>query len=279
MKKQIQEFLLSRANMLEASSLKEAVQYALSAGGKRFRPLIVLTVIEGYGLDPIPYIPLASALEMIHVYSLIHDDLPAMDNDDLRHGVKTLHLAFDEATAILVGDALLTDAFGIVSESKLLPSEVLLDIVKLLAKKAGYFGMVYGQHLDIIHEKKVANLEMLKTISKYKTGQLMEAAFVMGAMIAAPKDVEVWSKIGLTLGLIFQIQDDVLEATTSVENMQKSKSDEILNKATFVSQSSVEEAKALIQQFTSEVDTQLSKLHLKNNAVLTLIEMIKNRTY
>jgi geranylgeranyl diphosphate synthase, type II len=279
MKKQIQEFLLSRANMLEASSLKEAVQYALSAGGKRFRPLIVLTVIEGYGLDPIPYIPLASALEMIHVYSLIHDDLPAMDNDDLRHGVNTLHLAFDEATAILVGDALLTDAFGIVSESKLLPSEVLLDIVKLLAKKAGYFGMVYGQHLDIIHEKKVANLEMLKTISKYKTGQLMEAAFVMGAMIAAPKDVEVWSKIGLTLGLIFQIQDDVLEATTSVENMQKSKSDEILNKATFVSQSSVEEAKALIQQFTSEVDTQLSKLHLKNNAVLTLIEMIKNRTY
>lgn len=279
MKKQIQEFLLSRANMLEASSLKEAVQYALSAGGKRFRPLIVLTVIEGYGLDPIPYIPLASALEMIHVYSLIHDDLPAMDNDDLRHGVNTLHLAFDEATAILVGDALLTDAFSIVSESKLLPSEVLLDIVKLLAKKAGYFGMVYGQHLDIIHEKKVANLEMLKTISKYKTGQLMEAAFVMGAMIAAPKDVEVWSKIGLTLGLIFQIQDDVLEATTSVENMQKSKSDEILNKATFVSQSSVEEAKALIQQFTSEVDTQLSKLHLKNNAVLTLIEMIKNRTY
>ena len=279
MKKQIQEFLLSRANMLETSSLKEAVQYALSAGGKRFRPLIVLTVIEGYGLDPIPYIPLASALEMIHVYSLIHDDLPAMDNDDLRHGVKTLHLAFDEATAILVGDALLTDAFSIVSESKLLPSEVLLDIVKLLAKKAGYFGMVYGQHLDIIHEKKVANLEMLKTISTYKTGQLMEAAFAMGAMIAAPKDVEVWSKIGLTLGLIFQIQDDVLEATTSVENMQKSKSDEILNKATFVSQSSVEEAKALIQQFTSEVDTQLSKLHLKNNAVLTLIEMIKNRTY
>jgi geranylgeranyl diphosphate synthase, type II len=279
MKKQIQEFLLARAATLEDSSLKDAVQYALSAGGKRFRPLIVLTVIEGYGIDPTPYIPLASALEMIHVYSLIHDDLPAMDNDELRHGVKTLHLAFDEATAILVGDALLTDAFSIVSESNLLPSDVLLDIVKLLANKAGYFGMVYGQHLDIIHEKKVADIEMLKTISKYKTGQLMEAAFVMGAMIAAPKDVDVWSKIGLTLGLIFQIQDDVLEATTSVENMQKSKSDDILKKATFVSQSSVEEAKSLIQALTIEVDTQLSKLNLKNNAVFAMVEMIKNRTY
>lgn len=279
MKKQIQAFLLARADTLEDSGLKDAVQYALSAGGKRFRPLIVLTVIEGYGIDPTPYIPLASALEMIHVYSLIHDDLPAMDNDELRHGVKTLHLAFDEATAILVGDALLTDAFSIISESKLLPSDVLLDIVKLLANKAGYFGMVYGQHLDIIHEKKVANIEMLKTISKYKTGQLMEAAFVMGAMIAAPQDVDVWSKTGLTLGLIFQIQDDVLEATTSVENMQKSKSDDILKKATFVSQSSVEEAKALIQVLTIEVDSQLSKLNLKNNAVFTMVEMIKNRTY
>jgi len=279
MKKQIQEFLLARADTLEDSGLKDAVKYALSAGGKRFRPLIVLTVIEGYGIDPTPYIPLASALEMIHVYSLIHDDLPAMDNDALRHGVKTLHIAFDEATAILVGDALLTDAFSIVSESKLLPSVVLLDIIKLLANKAGYFGMVYGQHLDIIHEKKVADIEMLKTISKYKTGQLMEAAFVMGAMIAAPQDVDVWSKIGLTLGLIFQIQDDVLEATTSVENMQKSKSDDILRKATFVSQSSVEEAKALIQVLTIKVDTLLIKLNLKNNAVFTMVEMIKNRTY
>jgi geranylgeranyl pyrophosphate synthase len=107
----------------------------------------------------------------------------------------------------------------------------------------------------------------------------MEAAFVMGAMIAAPQDVDVWSKIGLTLGLIFQIQDDVLEATTSVENMQKSKSDDILRKATFVSQSSVEEAKALIQVLTIKVDNQLSKLNLKNNAVFTMVEMIKNRTY
>lgn len=279
MKTLIQEFLLSRAKTLEDSVLKDAVAYVLTAGGKRFRPLIVLTVIESYGLDPLPYIPLASALEMIHVYSLIHDDLPAMDNDDLRHGVKTLHLAFDEATAILVGDALLTDAFTIVSENKLLPSKKLLEIVKLLSTKAGYYGMVYGQHLDIIHEKKVANLAMLKKISKYKTGQLMEAAFVMGAMIAAPKDMNIWSKIGLTLGLIFQIQDDVLEATTSVENMQKSKSDEVLNKATFVSQSSIEASRDLIASLIEEVDTLLSSLRLKNHAIITMIEAIKHRTY
>ena len=279
MKSNIQAYLLSRAQTLEDSSLKDAVLYVLKAGGKRFRPLIVLNVIESYGLDPIPFVPLASALEMIHVYSLIHDDLPAMDNDDLRHGVKTLHLAYDEATAILVGDALLTDAFAIVSEDKLLPSSVLLDIVKLLSRKAGYFGMVYGQHLDIIHEKKVANIEMLRKISHYKTGQLMEAAFVMGAMIASPADVDTWSKIGLTLGLIFQIQDDVLEATTSVENMQKSKSDDILQKATFVSQSSVAEAQLFIKKLIEEVDQNLSSLRLKTPSILTIIDAIKHRTY
>lgn len=279
MKALIQDYLLSRANKVESSSLKEAVLYALSAGGKRFRPLIVLHVIEAYGLDPLPFIPLASALEMIHVYSLIHDDLPAMDNDALRHGVKTLHLAFDEATAILVGDALLTDAFSIVSESNLLPSQTLLSLVNLLANKAGYFGMVYGQHLDMIHEGKEVHIEMLKKISRYKTGQLMEAAFVMGALIAAPKDKELWSNIGLTLGLLFQIQDDVLEATTSVENMQKSKSDEILKKATFVSQSSIETAKTMMQTLSDQVDGMVRQLTLKNKTIVSMIETIKHRTY
>jgi geranylgeranyl diphosphate synthase type II len=279
MKQLIQDYLLHRASLVPNSMLKDAVTYALKAGGKRFRPLLVLHVIEAYGLDPKPYIPLASALEMIHVYSLIHDDLPAMDDDSMRHGVKTLHLAFDEATAILVGDALLTDAFSVVAEQTTISNDVKVKIINLLSQKAGYFGMVYGQHLDMIHESKPADITMLKTISHYKTGQLMEAACVMGAFIAAPENEKVWSSIGLTLGLMFQVQDDVLEATTSAENMMKSKSDEVLQKATFVSQSSVEKAKHFIIELANQLDGLVGKLSLKDKKILDILEAIKHRTY
>jgi geranylgeranyl diphosphate synthase type II len=279
MKQLIQDFLLQRARLVPQSMLQEAVTYALKAGGKRFRPLLVLHVIEAYGLDPIPFVPLASALEMIHVYSLIHDDLPAMDDDSMRHGVPTLHLAFDEATAILVGDALLTDAFSIVAEQTNLSADIKVKLIQLLSQKAGYFGMVYGQHLDMIHESKPADMTMLKTISHYKTGQLMEAACVMGALVAAPKTVDTWSSIGLTLGLMFQIQDDVLEATTSAENMMKSKSDEVLQKATFVSQSSVDQAKKLIAELIKKLDGLVAKLALKDKKILEILDAIKNRTY
>jgi geranylgeranyl diphosphate synthase type II len=279
MKDLIQEALNQRVDMLPTSILKDAVQYVVNAGGKRFRPLLMLHVIEAYGVDYQPYISIAAALEMIHLYSLVHDDLPAMDNDTLRHGVPTVHIAFDEATAILVGDALLTDAFGIVTVNHHLSDAQKVDIIRLLSLKSGYHGMVYGQHLDLIHEGKSTSAETLELISHYKTGQLIEVACLIGSSIAQPKDQKTWSKIGLKLGLLFQIQDDVLEATTSVDNMKKSKSDEQLQKATFVSQLGVEEAQKMILRLSEEITHLLDGLSFKNQGVVALIQKIIHRQY
>ncbi len=279
MKDLIQEALHQRVEMLPTSTLKDAVSYVVNAGGKRFRPLLILHIIEAYGMDYQPYVSVAASLEMIHLYSLVHDDLPAMDNDSLRHGVPTVHIAFDEATAILVGDALLTDAFAMVSVNHNLTDAQKVDIVRLLSLKSGYHGMVYGQHLDLIHEGKAASAETLEMISHYKTGQLIEVACLIGSLIAQPKDQKTWSKIGLKLGLLFQIQDDVLEATTSVDNMKKSKSDEQLQKATFVSQLGIEEAQKMIRRLSEEITQLLNGLSFKNQAVVELIQKIINRQY
>jgi geranylgeranyl diphosphate synthase, type II len=279
MKDLIQEALNQRVDMLPASTLKDAVQYVVNAGGKRFRPLLMLHIIEAYGMDYQPFVSVAAALEMIHLYSLVHDDLPAMDDDTLRHGVPTVHIAFDEATAILVGDALLTDAFAIVTVNHDLSDAQKVDIVRLLSLKSGYHGMVYGQHLDLMHEGKVTTAETLELISHYKTGQLIEVACLIGALIAKPNEQKSWSKIGLKLGLLFQIQDDVLEATTSVENMKKSKSDEHLQKATFVSQLGVEEAQKMIRRLSEEITQLLNGLSFKNQAVVDLIQKIIHRQY
>jgi geranylgeranyl diphosphate synthase type II len=264
---------------MPASILKDAAVYAIKAGGKRFRPLVVLTLIESYGIDSTPYIDVASAIEMIHLYSLIHDDLPAMDNDSLRHGVPTIHRQFDEATAILLGDGLLTNAFERVTQNKILTPEQKVAIIELLSRNAGLQGMVYGQHLDIEAEGKQVDVKHLTQISEFKTGKLIEASFRMGALIASPTEANLWGEIGLNLGLMFQIQDDVLEVTVSEEQLKKSKSDLILEKATFVSQLGLESAKAIIEKLYQQVKVTLSRIRLKNNLITDLINKIYDRRY
>jgi geranylgeranyl diphosphate synthase, type II len=279
LKEKIDASLLQFVEMMPASILKDAVVYAIKAGGKRFRPLVVLTLIESYGLDSTPYIDVATAIEMIHLYSLIHDDLPAMDNDSLRHGVPTIHRQFDEATAILLGDGLLTNAFERVSKNKTLTAEQKVSLIELLSVNAGLQGMVYGQHLDIEAEGKQVDANHLKRISEFKTGKLIEASFRMGAIIASPTDANHWGKIGLDLGLMFQIQDDVLEVTVSEEQLKKSKSDLLLEKATFVSQLGLQPAKAMIEQLYQQVKVTLSKIQLKNQLITELIIKIYDRHY
>lgn len=279
MKNLINQFLRDYANALAPTRLQEATQYALEAGGKRFRPLITLTLIESYGVDPTPFIPIACALEMVHVYSLIHDDLPAMDNDDLRHGKPTLHKAFDEATAILVGDGLLTDAFGIIAAQSTVSAEQKIQLIQTLSNGAGLRGMVYGQHLDMASEGKSIHLRALEEISLHKTGKLLEAAFVFGSILVAPEHRELWSEIGLNLGLMFQIQDDVLEATSSVETMMKSKSDVQNQKATFVSQLGLEPAQAEILRLYATVQMDLKKVGKPHSSIHTLIESVFKRSY
>jgi geranylgeranyl diphosphate synthase type II len=279
MKNLINQFLSQYGKQLAPTRLGEATQYALEAGGKRLRPLIVLSLIQSYGMDYVPYVPLACALEMIHIYSLIHDDLPAMDDDDLRHGKPTIHKAFDEATAILVGDGLLTNAFGVIAQQAILTDAQKIKLITILSEGAGLTGMVYGQHLDMASEGKKLHLRALEEISLHKTGKLLEAAFLFGSIIGSPKDQSVWSNIGLNLGLMFQIQDDVLEVTVSEEQLKKSKSDLLLEKATFVSQLGLQQAKDMIEQLYQQVKVTLSKIQLKNQLITELINKIYDRRY
>jgi geranylgeranyl diphosphate synthase type II len=279
MKTLIEQSLVRYLDVLPTSTLKEAALYAVKAGGKRFRPLVILSLIESYGMDPLPYLDVATSIEMIHLYSLIHDDLPAMDDDVLRHGVPTIHKKFDEATAILLGDGLLTNAFERVTDSKQIQDPQKVKIIQLLATRAGLNGMVYGQLLDIEAEGKQANVDHLTLISRHKTGKLLEASFRMGAIIASPQDEERWGQIGLNLGLMFQIQDDVLEITATEAELQKSKSDVALNKATFVSQLGLKKAKNMIETLYQRVQKDLALLKLKKPTIIELINKIYDRRY
>jgi geranylgeranyl diphosphate synthase type II len=279
LKEKIEASMLQFVDTMTASILKDAAIYAIQAGGKRFRPMVVLTLIESYGMDATPYVDVATAIEMIHLYSLIHDDLPAMDDDSLRHGVPTIHRQFDEATAILLGDGLLTNAFERVSKNKKLTAEQKVSLIELLSVNAGLQGMVYGQHLDIEAEGKQVDVKHLTRISEFKTGKLIEASFRMGALIASPSEANRWGKVGIDLGLMFQIQDDVLEVTVSEEQLKKSKSDLLLEKATFVSQLGLSKAKEMIEKLYQQVQATLSNIQLTNNLIIDLINKIYDRRY
>jgi geranylgeranyl diphosphate synthase type II len=279
LKEKIEASMLQFVATMPASILKDAAIYAIQAGGKRFRPMVVLTLIESYGMDANPYVDVATAIEMIHLYSLIHDDLPAMDDDSLRHGVPTIHRQFDEATAILLGDGLLTNAFERVSKNKKLTAEQKVSLIELLSVNAGLQGMVYGQHLDIEAEGKQVDVKHLTRISEFKTGKLIEASFRMGALIASPSEANRWGKVGIDLGLMFQIQDDVLEVTVSEEQLKKSKSDLLLEKATFVSQLGLSKAKEMIEKLYQQVQATLSNIQLTNNLIIDLINKIYDRRY
>jgi geranylgeranyl diphosphate synthase type II len=196
--------------------LKEAMDYSLQAGGKRLRPLLVIAACEALGGRREAALPVAAAIEMVHTYSLIHDDLPAMDNDDYRRGKLTNHKVYGEATAILAGDALLTHAFySIVQASRKhgVPAEQALSIVEDLAEMAGPRGMVGGQVADMEGEQGLTDLAQLQYIHRHKTGDLIVFALLAGGRIAGAgtKQLEALREFGTHIGLAFQVQDDILD--------------------------------------------------------------------
>ncbi len=217
----------------------EAMHYSLFAGGKRLRPILCLAACEAVGGDPGEALPVACALEMIHTYSLIHDDLPAMDDDDLRRGNPTCHRQFDEATAILAGDGLLTEAFRLLAEAatKFEGREaVLLEIIELLGRAAGYQGMVGGQMLDLMAEGRRITLKELETIHRLKTGALLTASVRAGALVGGGDRVQVTrlTEFGEKFGLVFQITDDLLDVEGDAAEMGKAPGqDEKRRKATY----------------------------------------------
>ena len=202
---------------------EEALGVMLIAGGKRFRPMLLLNIVDAY--EPMLYnsaLPVALALEMFHTYSLIHDDLPAMDDADLRRGHETLHKRFDEVTAILVGDALNTDAFYLIAKAPL-RADVKLKLVELLARDGGGRGMVLGQAIDCYFENTPLDIEQVKTLHKNKTAKLIAVSLQMGAVIVGleKKVQDNLYSFGIDLGLLFQIQDDIIDETQSEEEAGK----------------------------------------------------------
>ena len=250
------ERVLPAEDVLPAT-VHRAMRYSVLAGGKRLRPILVIAGAEAVGGAAREVLPAACALELIHTYSLIHDDLPAMDDDDYRRGRLTSHKVFGEAVAILAGDALLTLAFKLVAENAALVRDprVLRDVVAELADAAGTFGMVGGQVVDIESEGKTITPATLEYIHLHKTAALIRAALRVGALLAggAPPAVEAIGDAGRDLGLAFQIVDDILDVEGSLEELGKTAgSDERKQKATYPAlhglEASRRQAKMLIER-------------------------------
>lgn len=250
---QIDALLEEYISKLPDSTVKEAMHYSLSAGGKRIRPNLLYAVLKGYGVDTTVGDPFSCALEMIHTYSLIHDDLPAMDNDDLRRGKLTCHKQFDEATAILAGDGLLTYAFQVAASSQQ-DAVIVQECISILSGMAGPAGMVYGQQLDIEAENQNIDWKQLQQIHQHKTGCLLTAPLMIGALLAKhQEDLPKWEKIGYALGLAFQIQDDVLDVELTAKEFGKSNSDIKNHKGTSVSLLGIQAAKDMMNKLYQQV--------------------------
>ena len=261
----IQDFYQSKG---VSSDLIETILYSVEAGGKRIRPLLLLELLEGFGLELTPaHFQVAAALEMIHTGSLIHDDLPAMDNDDYRRGRLTSHKKFGEDMAILAGDSLFLDPYGLVAMAEL-PSQVKVELIAELSLAAGSFGMVAGQVLDMQGEGCKLTMDQLQTIHANKTGKLLAYPFVAAGIIAQTGQ-SVLGKLrqaGELLGLAFQVRDDILDVTASFEQIGKTpQKDLAAEKSTYPAllgldgaraffDETLEQAKSLLEQLEKESD-------------------------
>jgi geranylgeranyl diphosphate synthase type II len=271
------------ATTSEADRILEAMTYSLMAGGKRIRPVLCLAAAEAAGGDPDDAMPAACALEMIHTYSLIHDDLPAMDDDDMRRGKPTCHSAFDEATAILAGDALLTLAFQTLSSIELRKSESAekwLEIIQLISHAAGYCGMIQGQMLDMASERKQLTLAELKSMHRLKTGALIEASVSSGALLGGLNStrISMLESYAQNIGLAFQVTDDILNVEGDPEIMGKAVgTDKIRNKSTYPSLLGLKESKDFAVQLVENASQALESFDEKADPLRAIAKYIIER--
>ena len=259
----------------------DAERYSLLSGGKRIRPFLVNECARVLGASEEQSMPLACAVEMIHTYSLIHDDLPCMDNDDLRRGKPTSHKAFGEAMAILAGDGLLTDAF--VLAASLPDAERAQRAVRVLAEAAGSMGMVGGQVMDLEGETRQLSHEELLQLHAQKTGALIRASVWLGAIAAGERcGSPVWEALTTyaeRIGLAFQVVDDVLDVTADATLLGKSKGkDQAVNKTTFLTYDTVDEARAYAARLTDEAVAAVAPID-RDGGLRALAEYLANRVY
>lgn len=258
------------------SLIYEAMNYGILAGGKRLRPLLLLETSRLFGGKDEDTFSFMSAIEMIHTYSLVHDDLPAMDNDEYRRGRKTTHVVYGEPMAILAGDALLNYAFetGLKGVIKAADKDRAVRALKVLADKAGIFGMLGGQVVDIQNDGKQIDLETLDYINELKTGALIEAAMMMGAILAGADEheIKVIESAASDIGRAFQIQDDILDVTSTSEVLGKPVlSDEKNNKSTYVTLLGPDKAAEKVKVLTEKAVNSMKSLKYENEFLFDLI--------
>lgn len=270
---------LRRTESLD-KNLRRAMEYSLMSGGKRLRPILLMAAADAIGVPGEKFITVADALEMIHTYSIIHDDLPAMDNDDYRRGKFTNHKVFGEGLAILAGDALLTLAFEVVLRQRGVPDEVLLAVLREISIAAGMAGMVGGQALDLQSEGVQIDLTTLRLMHMGKTGTLFRAAICSGAILAGANEVQLenLTRYAANFGLAFQITDDILDVTGDVRLLGKPVgSDAKNNKATYVSLTSIDAARQLAQAAVEDALHALENFGSEANFLRELVQYLLTR--
>lgn len=260
----------------------EAVNYSITAGGKRLRPMLLMETAKLFSNEEKQLYPFVAAIEMIHTYSLVHDDLPAMDNDMYRRGKKTTHAVYGEDMAILAGDGLLNLAYEVMSQAVVESDEPTkaAKAMSIIAKKAGIYGMVGGQTVDVLNENKEMDLETIEFIHKLKTAALIEASMMAGAVLAGADESQVAQieRVATNIGMAFQIQDDILDVTSTTEVLGKPVlSDEKNNKTTFVGHKGIEESKVLVEKYSNEALDILETFGNKNEFLRELIIKLINR--
>jgi geranylgeranyl diphosphate synthase, type II len=271
-------------NLNAPSVIKESMIYSLEAGGKRIRPLLLFATLDAFGLDPKKGLLAAAAIEMIHTYSLIHDDLPSMDNDDLRRGKPTNHKVFGDAIAILAGDALLTYSFEVMGQipPEAASAETKLKLVIELAKAAGTEGMVGGQVADMEGEGKSLTLDELEYIHIHKTGKLLGFSVLAGGLLAGANQnqLQCLSAFAHHLGLAFQIQDDILDLIGNQEVIGKPVGSDTTNqKSTYPQLLTLDGAKKALHEQISLSKANLDKTGLNTNLLREITDLIASRDH
>ena len=261
---------------LRPCEITEAEKYAMD-GGKRFRPRIIFAILKGMGIDEEKGYDAALALELIQTFSLIHDDLPCMDDDDMRRGKPSLHKAFREDIALLAGDEMLNDAYRVISESEQYDDSVKVNLIRALSKYVGLDGMIYGQLLDVTNDSSSINEEKLFEIQDNKTGGLFKISCLFPMYINKVNREEYYTKLGTYIGQIFQNQDDLFDIIKSEAEMGKNHSDEKNDKGTALVLYSVDELKKVIHDEFEQLDNYLLDADFDTTYLKELLLKLKER--
>ncbi len=270
-----EEYLFNSLDCFYDNKIKEAMKYCLE-GGKRFRPNIMFAIVKGFGLNEECAYPCACALEYIQTYSLIHDDLPGMDNDDYRRGKLSCHKKFGEDIAILTGDALLTHSFSCLSDGDI-ANDIKVNLISALARYAGLYGMIYGQLLDVTSTNKDIYDKLLFEIQDNKTSGLFKFACLAAMYLARSDDYTYFETLGSKLGVVFQNQDDLFDIIKSEKELGKSASDVRNDKLTALSFKSVDELKDYIDYLFDDLYAYLKGAKFDTRYIIEIVDRMKNR--